>query len=131
MVDFMLGREVQDEILERALDVEDIQRRMPIQMRPSLIYGLMLMGKGRFAEATSALGALRDQIIQRGEESALPQLLFFLVALECWTGNLQLADGYADEVLTTADEDGGRGMRGVGLSGRLLVQAYRGEIDAA
>jgi DNA-binding CsgD family transcriptional regulator len=131
IVGYLLGRGFDEAELERALKLEDQRRQTTVEMRPSLIAGLLMLYEGRLERASQLLGGLRQQIIDRGEESDLPYVSGCLAWTECWRGQLAAAAGYADEAVETASRTGMDSMRCNALALGSVPAAYAGDAEAA
>ena len=131
MVDFLRGRGMADDQIQRAVELEEPVRRIPIQRRPAVLYGLMLMATRRLDEAAATLEKVHAQVRERGEESALPLLLLFLTELECWRGNIEVAAAYAEEGHRAAVQTGGDAVLAAALCSKALVHSRLGDVEAA
>jgi len=131
MVGYLLGRGLDEARLYRAFELEDEQRQTPVEMRPSLIAGLLMLYEGRLQRACQLLGGLRQRILDRGEESDLPFVSGNLGWAECWRGDLAAAAAYADEGLESASRIGMESLRCMALAYAALPAAYLGDADAA
>lgn len=131
MVDYLLGRGLDEARVERALELEDEQRQTTVEIRPSLIAGLLMLYEGRLQRACQLLGGLRQRILDRGEESDLPFVSGSLGWAECWRGDLAAATAYADEALDSVSRIGMDAMRCAALALASVPAAYAGDADAA
>jgi DNA-binding CsgD family transcriptional regulator/tetratricopeptide (TPR) repeat protein len=131
VVGYMLGRGLDETELGRALQLEDQQRQVPVEMRPSLIAGLLMLYEGRLERASQLLGDLRQRIIDRGEESDLPYVSATLGWTECWRGQLDAAVAYTDEAVKSASRTGMDSIRCSVLAIGSVAVAYAGDADAA
>jgi DNA-binding CsgD family transcriptional regulator len=131
MVSYLLGRGLDEAGLERALTLEDQQRQTSVEMRPSLIAGLLMLYEGRLERACQLLGGLRQRMLDRGEESDLPYVSACLGWAECWRGDLAAAARYADEALETTSRTGMASMRCTVLALGSVPAAYAGDAEAA
>jgi DNA-binding CsgD family transcriptional regulator len=68
------GGPIDRDVVERALSLEDPDRRTVMPMRPSLIGGILLNWDDDVERSAAVMGALRRRTIERGEESDLPLL---------------------------------------------------------
>jgi DNA-binding CsgD family transcriptional regulator len=129
ILDYLLGRGLDEGRLERALELEDAQRQTIVELRPSLIAGRLMLYEGRLERACRLLGGLRQRILDRGEDSDLPYLSASLAWAECWRGQLAVAASYADEALKTASRIG-NSSRCLALACAALPAAYAGDAEA-
>ena len=84
-----------------------------------------------FAAARAAVVALIAELRERNEEGMLAPALFQAGELECWAGNLDLAERYALELHEIAERAGQPILRTRSLYLDALVDTYRGRVDAA
>jgi tetratricopeptide (TPR) repeat protein len=131
MVGYLLGRGLDEVGLDRALKLEDKHRQTSVEMRPSLIAGLLMLYEGHLDDACQLLGDLRQRILDHGLESDLPYVSACLGWAECWRGRLAVAAAYADEALETASRTGMDSMRCTVLALGSVSAAYAGDAEAA
>jgi DNA-binding CsgD family transcriptional regulator len=131
IVDFLLGRGLDRDAIERALAHEDAERQVAVTARPSLIAALLEIYSGELESARARLEALRRRVIERGEESDLTFVAVYLAWVECWRGELGSAAGYASEALESAGQLESESLRSLALAFSALVDAHRGEATAA
>ncbi len=84
-----------------------------------------------FASARAAVAALITELRQGHEEGMLGPALFQAGELECWAGNLPLAETYARELRETAQRAGQPVLRTRSLYLDALVDAHLGRTDGA
>lgn len=126
MYGFLSGRGVDWGMVERSLELEDPDRVRAIG-RPSLIAAALMLYVGR-PEARERLLAVRDMMIERGDESDLAFVAHWLCWLERRRANLPAAAAWAEDAAELAGLTGSRSMYAWALSQRALVHACRGEI---
>jgi DNA-binding CsgD family transcriptional regulator len=86
---------------------------------------------GRFADGVAVLESLAAELVERGEECALPFVLWQLTCGAAWQGDLDRAAHYADQALDVAIVLGHAAMQAAANSAAALVAAYRGRLDEA
>jgi tetratricopeptide (TPR) repeat protein len=131
ITDFLLGHGLDEQKLERALELEAPEKSLPTEMRPSLIAGILMFLIGRFDRARALFTALRTRLVEQGEDSDLPMVLTWLARLECSAGNLYAATALADEALERAQQLGSDSLAAVALADRALVDSHAGRVEAA
>jgi DNA-binding CsgD family transcriptional regulator len=104
--------------------------RLP-RLDPSLTRGLLLKWCDRLDEARSRLADQYRNRIERGDEAALPFLLYHFGELECWAGNWDAAEEYSLEACRVADESRQHTMKPATLYSLALVRAHRGRVEQA
>jgi DNA-binding CsgD family transcriptional regulator len=95
--DFRLGLPLDRARLERALALEDPERRMPLPIRPTRLAGIAEYYSDHFAAAAALYAELRQRVIDRGEDGHLPIVDADLSMVERLRGNLPRALEIADE----------------------------------
>jgi DNA-binding CsgD family transcriptional regulator len=128
MFEFGCGRGVDWDKVERALELEEPDRVAPLLGSPSLVAALLLLYVGRHSEARERLTAIWTTASERGDESDLGFILFWLGWLETRSGNLGSAAALAEEAASVATLTGSESMYGQVLAQRAFVNAHRGEV---
>jgi DNA-binding CsgD family transcriptional regulator len=131
LVDFFLGRGLDEERLARALELEDPARAVVILLRPTMVAGTLSFYSGQLDRALELYTALRERIGERGEESHLPVLAAHTAWLQCWRGDLDSAERIAREGLDTSLLVGSENMQAFARCFYGLVLAYRGDATGA
>ena len=131
MVDFMRARRIDWTMVERALALEDHDRLVSMQLRPSMLAAQLKLGVGELTEARERLTALRTASVDSGHESELALVLSWLAWLETLAGNLDAAIAYVEDAAQQAALSGSERDRALVLSQRAFVRAHRGDVAAA
>ena len=129
LFDYLGGRGVDWERVNRALELEDPDMIMPLLWRPSTIAAILLLYVERFAEAREKLTAVSTAARERGDESDLGFVLLWLGWLETRTANFGAAAALSDEAASVAALTGSESTRAIGLAQRALVHANTGDAD--
>lgn len=127
LASLVFGRGVDEQALARALALEDPDREVPFQLRPSLNVAQVYEGIGRIGEARELLAGLREQVSGRGEESDLAFVLVHCAATAYLAGELELAECDADEALRVAALNGQDIFYAFALSVRAMARAVRAD----
>lgn len=128
MVDFMLGNGVDTDRLDRGLALETQEAPIPLMYRPTLISGLVHLWTGRVDDAAPALEAVHRETLERGAESSMSLLEFWMLMLYCWQGRLDRADHLASELAQRAPSRGWPGDDDPYTSTAVaLTAAWRGD----
>ena len=127
MYGFLSGREVDWGMVERSLDLADPDRVTPLSQRPGMVAAALMLYVGR-SEARERLLAVRDAMVERGDESDLAFVCHWLCWLERRCGNFSAAAAWAEEAAELAESTGSQSMYAWALSQRALVHAHRGDI---
>ncbi len=130
MVAFLNGDGLSSDRLERALALEEPDRRRLSFTAPRLIAGLLLMWTGRLREAVQTLVALRAERMERGVESEISTFSLYLVWAYLWLGETEHAAEIAAADAASVALLGDPGMTALTRSAEALVSAQRGDIEA-
>ena len=130
-IDFMLGKGVPGDLMDRAVEMETWRRTRPTLKQPSVAMGILLKWSDDYERAHSLLERARQRMVEQGNERSLPFVLFHLAELECWTGDWQLAQAHAEDGDRIALDFGQPPGRSFCLYAKALVHALRGHTDAA
>lgn len=126
-LDLLLGRGLDQEQLSRALELEDPNRQVAMQLRPSKIAGDLLVYVGELDRSVRVLEQLHARAVERGEDSDLPFVLSHLTWSECWRGRLAEAAAHAEESLEVATRLGSPSVQSMALVLAAVVAAHRGD----
>ena len=130
MVAFLNGDGLSSDRLERALALEEPDRRRLSFTAPRLIAGLLLMWTGRLREAVQTLVALRAERMERGVESEISTFSLYLVCAYLWLGETEHAAEIAAADAASVALLGDPGMTALTRSAEALVSAQRGDVEA-
>jgi DNA-binding CsgD family transcriptional regulator len=131
MAEFWFGGGVSEERMARALALEDPLRFGPLEMRPRFVQALLSLWVGNVDEALPMLRALRTDVLESGQETAVPFLSLFLVVASLWRADLAGAAQYAEESFDTAVLTDEPVARALAQTVRALVDAFGGRLDRA
>jgi DNA-binding CsgD family transcriptional regulator/tetratricopeptide (TPR) repeat protein len=126
--DYMCGRGVDWDKVERSVALEDPDRIVPVSWRPTTVAALLHLYVGRLSEARRRLRQIWDSAVDRGDESDLSFIAIWLSWLATWSGDFATAAALADEAASLATLTGSRSMQAWALAQRAYVRAHRGEV---
>jgi DNA-binding CsgD family transcriptional regulator len=129
MVGFLNGDGLSAERLDRALELEEPDRRRLPFTAPRLIAGLMLLWTGRLREAVDTMMALRAERIERGVESEISTFSLYVVWAYLWLGETERATEVVAADAAAAALLGDPAMAALTRSAEALVSAQRGEVE--
>ena len=129
--DFMVGRGLDLELGDRAMDLEREGRPPRVEERAAMWVGQCLVRADRFDEARHLLERTLQAAREEGDDSSLLNLLAHLADLECWAGNWQTAERYAAECWEAGQQVEHRAWGMMTFFARALIDAQRGRLDAA
>jgi DNA-binding CsgD family transcriptional regulator len=125
-VDFLLGRGIDEEVMERAVAAETWSRPRPTAARPSVAFGVLLKWSDQLEQSRTLLERGLRQAEEHGAERSLPFILFHLSEVDCWLGNLPAAERNARRAIDVAERTGQDAGGAFALSAQAAVQAYLG-----
>ncbi len=127
----LLGEGLDEQALERALALDDLDREVPFQMRASSNVAVAYEFIGRLDRARELFAELRERLVARGEEGDLPWVLAHLAATTSLAGDPEVAEREASDAIRVAALTGVEIFRAFALTVRALVRAMRGNSDGA
>jgi DNA-binding CsgD family transcriptional regulator len=130
-VQFLLGKGVPADVMANTIADETWTRPAPTMEHPSVAFGVVLKLADDLEGARERLTSAHRRLLEVGNERSLPFLLFHLAELECWSGNLAEAEGYATEATRVAIRTGQEASRAFTLYAEALVDALRGREQSA
>jgi DNA-binding CsgD family transcriptional regulator len=130
-LDVLLGRGLDEAKLNRALQLEDPNRQVAMQLRPSKIAGDLYLYVGQLERSVRILEGERGRVLERGDDSDLPFVLSHLTWAECWRGRLADAATRAAESLEVASRLGSPAVHSMALVFAAVVAAHRGDAEDA
>ncbi|MEV5745365.1 LuxR C-terminal-related transcriptional regulator [Microbispora rosea] len=131
ITEFLLGQGFNERQMQRALALEDVTRSVSAPMRPSVIHGMLMFLSGRPRPAHASLERLRGRLVERGDETALPFVVFMLAFEACARGDVRDAERYAAEGLEAAATEETDVLRAHLLTASAVVDAYLGRTETA
>jgi DNA-binding CsgD family transcriptional regulator len=117
--------------VERTLALEDVEREVSFQVRPSFRAASVHWYVLRPDLARPLLVALRERLVARGEEADLPWVLIGLGVASHQLGELERAEAEATEAERAALLTGGEVFCAFAQMLRALVRATRGDAGRA
>ena len=132
-VEFLLGRGVDLEMLERGIALEGHMSGEFISsiLRASFVLAQLLKFTDRLDEARETFNELLSYAATRGVESPIPQIQYHLAELECWAGNWAAAMEHARDSRAAAQRQAMGSLSSMAHFAVGLVEAHLGRSDAA
>jgi DNA-binding CsgD family transcriptional regulator len=128
-VEFTAGLTLRPELIESALTLERMSRRVRIDRSPSVVRGFQLLWTGELAEARSYFERGRRLALQRGDESNLSISGYYLAMLETIAGNWDTAAAHVLEAVELAEHTGVNWLETT--YARALLDAHLGRAEPA
>jgi DNA-binding CsgD family transcriptional regulator len=131
VVRMLLGNALDDLNRRRALELENRQAAIPTQLTPRFMSAMALAWTGRLDEAHDEFVAVRQNCIDRGDDSNLVFVSFHSVLTDIWRADLPQAALVAEDAVERAQQMEGALQHSAALTARAIVAAYAGrEKDA-
>ncbi len=131
VIGLMSGQGFDERALQRALAMEDVDREVSFQMRPSLNVATVYEFSGSVDIARPIFLRLKDRLVARGEEPDLAWVLCHLGETSWLRGNLEVAEREVDEAERVAVLNGLDIFRAHVLMLRTMIRTLRGNADGA
>ncbi|MGQ0670972.1 MAG: helix-turn-helix transcriptional regulator [Actinomycetota bacterium] len=130
-LEFVQGRGIRLDIMERAVELEKETEEWHLVLRPTFCLAQLLKYSGELDAARTRFRALLDHALERGQENPVPVLLYHLAELECWAGDWDAASRYAEECLAPARQTGMAFYQTMVHYAKALVDAHLGHVGSA
>lgn len=122
------GYGLNEELLQRAVELEDADDNTPIPFRASATRGLMLAVTGRLAEGDHQLIEVAERCLQRGAEHDVMAVMGYRTLAAIWRGRYDDADRHAADMMERAQQLGGSMV--IAFSICAAAAGYRREAQA-
>jgi DNA-binding CsgD family transcriptional regulator len=123
------GYGIDDELLDKLLDLDALTDPDPFDARPSVCVARQLVWAGRHEEARPLLEELRDELHER-DDAAEAGTLWYLSLVELFAGRWSLASDYSERCELFEEQSGVEHM-GSTLWCRAMVTAHQGQLRVA
>jgi DNA-binding CsgD family transcriptional regulator len=132
-VEFLLGRGVDLEMLDRGVGLEEHMSGEFISyvLRASFVLGQLLKFTDRLDEARETFEQLLRDALAHGVESPVVQIEHHLAELECRAGNWDAAMKHARESVRVAQRHSIGSLSSMAYFAVSLVEAHRGRLEEA
>jgi len=131
VAEFLLGRGVQWELMDRARALEDWDEPRPALLRPTIAVAHILGWADRIDDARALLEEAERKLLERGDDGALPFLRYHMAELDCWSGDWARGHERALEADRIASETSQHGTRTLTCYAVGLLAAHLGRVDEA
>ena len=119
------------EMSERAVELGHSPEWSQILGRPDWIHAMLLGWAGQLDAAHMRFDSLHEAAVERGDEHALPFILFHLARLEILRGEWELAAEHAQEAYEATLQSGQTSELPFSLLIKALVDAHLGLVEPA
>ena len=131
-VEFLLGRGVDHEMLDRGIALEGhMSGKYTYVLRASFVLAQLLKFTDRLDEARETFNVLLGDAAASGVESPVPQIQYHLAELECRAGNWDAAMEHARESMAAAQRQALGSLSSMAHFAVGLVEAHQGRSDSA
>jgi DNA-binding CsgD family transcriptional regulator len=131
MVGFILGDGLDEESLNRALELEHPEAPGAVPFHASTQAAVLHAWTGRVEQASAELQVIRRRSLDLGDENALSFLAFHQVLTHVWLGNLEQAKQVAEDAMEQALQLNSDVPLATARVLRAMVAAYAGRVDEA
>ena len=131
VAEFLLGHGLRLDLMDRARDLEDWGQPRPVVLRPTTAVAGILAWADRIEEARALLLEGERELIERGDDSALPFLWHQLAEFDCWSGAWERGHRRALDADRLAIQTGQEGIRTFTCYAAALLAAHLGRVDEA
>lgn len=128
---FHFGNGVDEESLQRALELEDYDDDVPVPFQAGAVLALIRAWTGRLDEARDHMNTVRARCVERGSERNMMAVASYGALIELWAGRYAEATVLADEAVERAEQLGGAHVGLIPLSVRAQVLAHVGRVQEA
>ena len=129
VAEFLLGQGLRLDLMDRARELEDWSQPRPVVLRPTTAVAGILAWADRSEEARALLLEGERELLERGDDSALPFLWHQLAESDCWSGEWERGHARALEADRLAIQTGQEGIRTFTCYAVATLAAHRGLID--
>jgi ATP/maltotriose-dependent transcriptional regulator MalT len=129
MANYLLGRGLDEECLERGLALEDPDRRSHAVMWPSLNAAVVYEWTHRLDRARAGFDDVYGRCVERGAESDLWFVLAHLVMTALWCGDIEAAERHVAEMTERAHMSGSDTLPALAAAMNLVAAAWEGRVD--
>ena len=129
MSNYLLGRGLDEQCLERGLALEDPDRRSHAVMWPSLNAAVVYGWTHRLDRARAGLAGVYGRCVERGAESDLWFVLAHLVMTALWCGDIEAAERHVAELTERARMSGSDTLPALAMAMDLVATAWEGRVD--
>ncbi len=119
------------EMSQRAVELGQAPEWSQILGRPDWTHAMLLQWAGQLDAAHIRFGSLHAAAVERGDEHALPVILFHLARLEILRGEWEPATGHAQEAYEATLQSGQTSELPYSLLIKALVDAHLGLVEPA
>jgi DNA-binding CsgD family transcriptional regulator len=130
-LDFHLGLGIREELIERALRLDTLNDHARMARNPLWPLMQIFISSGQFERARATLHRLLTISRERGEETAVPWILFKLAQIDIAAGEWDRAADYAREASELSVQTAQVTMRSNALALLAEIDAYQGRVDQA
>lgn len=131
LIDTFAGERVGEDVVTRALALEERHPEMPTHYLPSLACGVRAMYADRLDEARRLFALAERRVVERGDEYTIAAVRLHQAELEVRSGSWELAAQYAEEGLQITERLNFESRQSNLLYATARVAAHRGRIDQA
>lgn len=125
------GDGVDEESLQRALELEDLEADVPMQFRACAVRAITHAWTGALDAAREEARTVRQLCLARGAESDVMMFDAHTALADVWRGDFAAAEALAEDAIERAEHIDTQNLRGVALAIRATVHAHVGRAAEA
>jgi serine/threonine protein kinase/tetratricopeptide (TPR) repeat protein len=125
------GSGLDEDALQRALELEDRDMDVPVTFRASFVNVLIQAWTGRLETARSQMEEMRQLFVERGAERDLMAVAGYNALIDVWRGEFKSATENAEDAVERGEQLGGHDILIIPLTIRAVVSAYTGRVREA
>ena len=129
MGNYLLGRGLDEQCLERGLALEDPDRRSHAVMWPSLNAAVVYEWTHRLDRARAGFVDVYGRCVERGAESDLWFVLAHLVTTALWRGDIEAAEQHVAEMTERAHMSNSDNLLALAAAWKIVAAAWEGRVD--
>jgi DNA-binding CsgD family transcriptional regulator len=131
IAEYAIGKGLRPELVRPALRDATWTAHLPMELRPRVVISHILWWSDDLDSARTLLLEEYHAAEERGAETDLPLVLVWLVELETWAGQWDLAEQYAERGYAAALSSGATLPVAIMHGPRAILRACRGEVAGA
>ncbi|MGX9788837.1 helix-turn-helix transcriptional regulator [Mycobacterium sp. MMS18-G62] len=131
VLQFMCGRGVDEDNLQRALSLDDGRLPVPVAFQPRLQRAVLRAWTGELDDARDELRSIERRRIDNGEENESVFISYHRAMVEIWRGDFPAANDIADKMMDRAAHLEGDVALFSAVAIRSSLAAYAGKIEEA
>lgn len=131
LMNFAMGRGVDEEVLRRSIDLQDRAAQTPIPLRATMHRAQLACWTGYFEEALAEYDLIRLTCVDRGHETDIQHVTLQMFMAQLWRGDYPAAQASVDDMTARAQLLDGEIALIAAKAMRCGLESVRGHVDEA